>query len=143
LRDGPSPRFPSGCIGSASSYSNAARPNELRQTSKVDIFSRNQVGRGANNPNGGHYTGSYVDLDGIVSCSVVSDPDQLTKDFNDTGFVKRSLIPSGDFWASEYTAGKLPPQNIDNLIIYELHVPSTWHRRHHGCRLQPLLRRRQ
>jgi len=93
-------------------------------TYKVDIFSRNQVGRGDHNPNGEHYAGSYMDLDGIVSCSVVSDPDQLTKDFNDAGLIKTSLIPASDFWASEYTAGKLPPQNLDNLIIYELHVGS-------------------
>ena len=93
-------------------------------TYKVDIFSRNQVGRGANNPNDAHYNGSYIDLDGIVSCSVVSDPDQVTGDFNDTGLLKRSLIPSIEFWASEYSAGKLPPQNLENLIIYELHVGS-------------------
>ena len=93
-------------------------------TYKVDIFSRNQVGRGANNPNGAHYTGSYTDLDGIVSCSVVSDPDQLTKDFNDTGLVKQSLIPSTEFWANEYTAGTRPPQNLSDLIIYELHIGS-------------------
>lgn len=93
-------------------------------TYKVDIFSRNQVGRGADNPNGAHYAGSYIDLDGIVSCSVVSDPDQVTKDFNDTGIVKQSLIPSAEFWANEYSAGKLPPQNLDNLVIYELHVGS-------------------
>ncbi|MGA2022818.1 MAG: hypothetical protein ABSH02_19660, partial [Candidatus Sulfotelmatobacter sp.] len=41
-------------------------------TYKVDIFSRNQVGRGGTNPGGAHYAGSYLDLDGIVSCSVVS-----------------------------------------------------------------------
>jgi 1,4-alpha-glucan branching enzyme len=93
-------------------------------TYKVDIFSRNQVGRGADNPNGAHFGGSYLDLDGIVSCSVVSDPDQLTEDFDDTGLVKQSLIPSSDFWANEYTAGNLPPQSLDELIIYELHVGS-------------------
>jgi 1,4-alpha-glucan branching enzyme len=91
---------------------------------RVDIFSRNQVGHGANNPNGAHYSGSYIELDGIVSCSVVSDPDQVTQDFNDTGIIKQSLIPAAEFWASEYTAGKLPPQNPDNLVIYELHVGS-------------------
>jgi 1,4-alpha-glucan branching enzyme len=93
-------------------------------TYKVDIFSRNQVGRGGTNPGGAHYAGSYLDLDGIVSCSVVSDPDQVTQDFDDTGIAKESLIPAQEFWASEYTAGKLPPQNIENLIIYELHVGS-------------------
>ncbi len=92
-------------------------------TYKVDIFSRNQVGRGGTNPGGAHYGGSYPDLDGIVSCSVVSDPDQITHDFNDTGIEKQTLISAEEFWASEY-AGKVPPQKIQDLIIYELHVGS-------------------
>ncbi len=93
-------------------------------TYKVDIFSRNQVGRGGTNPGGAHYPGPYLDLDGIVSCSVVSDPDQVTADFNDTGIAKQTLIPEEEFWANEYTAGRLPPQNIQDLIVYELHVGS-------------------
>jgi 1,4-alpha-glucan branching enzyme len=93
-------------------------------TYKVDIYSRAQAGRGANNPGGAVYNGSYLDLDGIVSCSIVSDPDQVTADFNDTGVAKQTLIPAGDFWASEYTAGRIPPQNLENLIIYEMHVGS-------------------
>jgi 1,4-alpha-glucan branching enzyme len=93
-------------------------------TYKVDIFSRNQVGRGGTNPGGAHYAGSYLDLDGIVSCSVVSDPDQVCQDFNDSGIDKQTLIPEEEFWASEYTAGRLPPQNLADLIIYELHVGS-------------------
>jgi 1,4-alpha-glucan branching enzyme len=93
-------------------------------TYRVDIFSRNQVGRGGTNPGGAHYAGSYLDLDGIVSCSVVSDPDQVTEDFNDTGIEKRTLIPEEQFWASEYTAGLPLPKNIEDLIIYELHVGS-------------------
>jgi 1,4-alpha-glucan branching enzyme len=93
-------------------------------TYKVDIFSRNQVGRGGTNPGGAHYEGSYLDLDGIVSCSVVSDPDQVAEDFNDTGIVKETLIPEEEFWTSEYTAGQLPPQNLEDLVIYELHVGS-------------------
>ena len=93
-------------------------------TFKVDIFSRNQVGRGATNPNGAHYPGSYLDLDGIVSCSVVSDPDQVTLNFDDAGVQKQSLIPAQQFWANEYIAGRLPPQNLEDLIIYELHVGS-------------------
>lgn len=93
-------------------------------TFKVDIFSRNQAGRGGKNPGGAPYTGSYLDLDGIVSCSIVSDADQVTQDFNDTGVEKQTLIPAADFWANEYTPGKLPPQNIQDLVIYELHVGS-------------------
>ena len=37
---------------------------------------------------------------------------------------KETLIPEDEFWASEYTAGRLPPENLENLIIYELHVGS-------------------
>ena len=99
--------------------------NEQGETTyKVDIFSRNQVGRGGINPGGAHYPGSYLDLDGIVSCSVVSDPDQLTEDFNDTGIEKQTLIPEDEFWASEYTGGRKPPQNLQDLVVYELHVGS-------------------
>ncbi len=93
-------------------------------TYKVDIFSRNQVGHGGDNPFGAHYNGSYLDLDGIVSCSVVSDPDRLTDDFNDTGITKQTSVPEEQFWANEYTAGRIPPQEIEDLIIYELHVGS-------------------
>ena len=93
-------------------------------TYKVDIFSRNQVGRGTTNPGGAHYSGSYLDLDGIVSCSIVSDPDQVTEDFDDTGVTKDTLIPEEDFWATEFTAGRKPPQTLDDLVIYELHVGS-------------------
>jgi len=93
-------------------------------TYKVDVFSRNQVGRGGSNPQGAHYAGSYLDLDGIVSCSVVSDPDQVTANFNDTGIQKQTLIPQDQFWATEYTAGRKPPQNIEDLVVYELHVGS-------------------
>ena len=93
-------------------------------TYKVDIFSRNQVGRGGTNPGGARYAGSCLDLDGIVSCSVVSDLDQVTQSFDDTGIEKQTLIPANDFWASEYSAGRLPPQDIENLVIYELHVGS-------------------
>jgi len=93
-------------------------------TYKVDIFSRNQVGRGGINPGGAHYSGSYLDLDGIVSCSVVSDPDLVTRNFQDTGIDKQTLIPDSDFWASEYTPGRMPPRHIEDLIIYEMHVGS-------------------
>ena len=93
-------------------------------TYKVDIFSRNQVGRGSFNPAGAHYAGSYVDLDGIVSCSVIADPDRVTRDFNDTGLEKRTLISADEFWASEFTGGPAPPRNLQDLVIYELHVGS-------------------
>jgi 1,4-alpha-glucan branching enzyme len=59
-----------------------------------------------------------------VSCSVISDPDQVTHDFNDTGIEKETLIPEEEFWAGEFTAGPIPPQDMGDLTIYELHVGS-------------------
>ncbi len=105
-------------------YMYRVQNEQSAKTYKVDIFSRNQVGRGDTNPNGAAYAGSYMDLDGIVSCSVVSDPDLVTKDFHDTGIAKETLIPAAEFWANEFTAGKPLPQNIEDLVIYELHVGS-------------------
>ena len=93
-------------------------------TYKVDIFSRSQAGRGDIDPGGKSYGGSYLDLDGTVSCSIVSDPDQVTKNFDDRGVEKSSLISEEDFWASEFTAGRVPPKNLEDLVIYELHVGS-------------------
>ena len=95
-----------------------------RQTYKVDIYSRDQVGRGAINPGGAHFSGSYLDLDGIVSCSLVADPDRVTGDFNDAGVVKQTLISAEQFWADEYTPGRTPPLHLTDLVIYELHVGS-------------------
>jgi 1,4-alpha-glucan branching enzyme len=93
-------------------------------TYKTDIYSRSQIGCGRTNPGGGHYAGAYQDLNGIVSCSVVSSPDLVTADFDDTGLIKTTLIPAADFWAGEFTHGRLPPDRIEDLIIYELHVGS-------------------
>lgn len=93
-------------------------------TYKTDLYSRNQIGRGEINPHGAHYTGTYQDLDGDVSCSVVADPDRVTTDFLDTGLNKQSLMDAGGFWASEYSFGRMPPQRIEDLVIYELHVGS-------------------
>jgi 1,4-alpha-glucan branching enzyme len=118
-----------GVAGSFSEYLN--RPYMYRITNeqgnttyKVDIYSRDQAGRGAINPGGAHFSGSYLDLDGIVSCSLVGDPDRVTQDFNDTGVVKQSLIPAEQFWANEYTPGRTPPLHLTDLVIYELHVGS-------------------
>jgi hypothetical protein len=32
---------------------------------------------------------------------------------------KRGLIGAEEFWASEYLGGLMPPQNLEDLIIYE------------------------
>jgi 1,4-alpha-glucan branching enzyme len=91
---------------------------------KTDLWSRNQVGRGAINPHGQQHTGSFQDLEATVSCSVVTDPDLVTKNFDDMGFPKRELIPAHEFWKDEFTLGLPLPQCIEDLTVYELHVAS-------------------
>ncbi len=99
--------------------------NEQGQvTYKTDLYSRNQIGRGTTNPHGAHYAGTFQDLDGDVSCSVVADPDRVTDDLGDTGVTKQSLVNEEQFWSSEFTAGRVPPQRIEDLLIYELHAGS-------------------
>jgi 1,4-alpha-glucan branching enzyme len=99
--------------------------NEQGQvTFKTDIYSRNQAGRGRTDPGGAHFAGTFADLDGTVSCSVVADPDRVTQNFEDTGLAKQTLIEAEEFWATEFTAGRIPPQRVEDLVIYELHVGS-------------------
>jgi 1,4-alpha-glucan branching enzyme len=93
-------------------------------TYKTDLWSRNQIGRGTTNPHCGPYSGPIQDLDGTVSCSVVADPDAVTKDFNDSGWPKHELIPASEFWKDEFTHDRPLPQRLEDLIIYELHVGS-------------------
>ncbi len=93
-------------------------------TYKTDIYSRNQMGRGRTNPGGKPYSGSPADLNGIVSCSMVADPDRVTADFDDTGHVKETLITAEEFWRDEFRFGLTPSQRIEDLVIYELHVGS-------------------
>src|SRR6185369_10114630 len=86
---------------------------------RTDIFSRNQIGRGGNDPNGAHYNGSPAKLDGVKSCSLVVSLDTVAKNF---------AKPDGDriseaaFWQNEFTPGLAVPSRIEDLVIYELHV---------------------
>ena len=58
-----------------------------RTVHRSDIFSRGQIGRGAINPVQATWPGTVATLDGIVSCSMVIDPDVVRRGFR---------IPSGD-----------------------------------------------
>ncbi|MDP3009851.1 MAG: alpha-amylase family glycosyl hydrolase [Methylococcales bacterium] len=92
---------------------------------RTDIFSRSQIGKGNNDPNGSIWTGTADDLDGTVSCSLVIDPDVIRKNFASTPSGKQpELIPSEEFWATEFTAGLPIPTRLDDLVIYELHIGS-------------------
>lgn len=91
---------------------------------RTDLYSRSQIGRGDQNPHGGPFNGTYKDLDGVASCSMVVDPDLVTADFTDSGLNKQTLISADEFWADEFNHAHMPPAGIEDLIIYELHVGS-------------------
>jgi 1,4-alpha-glucan branching enzyme len=86
---------------------------------RTDIFSRNQIGRGSIDPQGGHFTGDPATLDGTKGCSLVQELDTVAKDFAAPGGER---IPDEVFWANEFTTGLTVPSRIEDLIIYELHV---------------------
>lgn len=88
---------------------------------RTDLYSRCQIGFGANDPEGAHFMGWLGDLAGTGSCSVTVDPEQVTKHFEEPVWPEKDFIPQTEFWADEFTGKKLP-QNIDDLIIYELHT---------------------
>jgi 1,4-alpha-glucan branching enzyme len=90
---------------------------------RTDIHSRWQIGRGNQNPGGGHWAGDPDSLDGTVSCSVVIDQDVVRKEFEPTTDPP-ALIDDDAFWASEFTRGKPVPTRIEDLVVYELHVGS-------------------
>jgi 1,4-alpha-glucan branching enzyme len=88
---------------------------------RTDLYSREQIGRGGNNPNGAPYHGSFQDLDGTVSCSVVRDPDVVILPSN-AGPPTR--IPGQDFWTGEFSGSQPVPTQMEDLVIYEMHIGS-------------------
>jgi 1,4-alpha-glucan branching enzyme len=100
---------------------------------RTDLYSRCQIGRGSFDPEGTRYTGLISDLDGTVSCSVVVDPEKVTKYFREEPpyltepagvaavWPEREFVSDAEFWADEFGARK-PPPRVEDLIIYELHT---------------------
>ncbi|MDR0585464.1 MAG: alpha amylase C-terminal domain-containing protein [Treponema sp.] len=88
---------------------------------RTDLYSRCQIGSGAFKPGGAHYEGLTMGLSGLGSCSVVVDPEKITKSFEENVWPEKEFIDETEFWADEFTGKKLP-QSINDLIIYELHT---------------------
>ena len=100
---------------------------------RTDLYSRCQIGFGADNPRGAPFTGLLSELDGTTSCSVVVNPEMVTKYFREEPPYKmdppnfrvwpeREFIPESEFWEGEFTEGRPIPTKIEDLIIYELHI---------------------
>jgi 1,4-alpha-glucan branching enzyme len=89
---------------------------------RTDIHSRWQIGRGDHNPKGGHFSGSFKELDGSVSCSVVIDRDVVRTLFDPPAGVPVATISTEKFWEDEFDKAKPTPTRLQDLVIYELHV---------------------
>jgi 1,4-alpha-glucan branching enzyme len=85
----------------------------------TDMFSREQCGKGDQDPGGHHYDGVPAQLNGRLSCSEVVDLSQVG------GYPARAgqpPQPEADFWADEHMPGRDLPTRVADLVIYELHV---------------------
>lgn len=91
---------------------------------RTDLFSRCQIGKGRQDPNGQKYTGSYKNLDGSKSCSIVVDPETVTEHFEEPAWPETRFIPEKEFWSNEFDPSRPLPRRPEDFIIYELHVGS-------------------
>jgi 1,4-alpha-glucan branching enzyme len=82
---------------------------------RTDMYSRGQIGQGTVDPNGQPYNGPPEALDGPPSCSVVCDARHVRIDA--TTSIETSL-----FWRDEFDDNHPLPADIQDLVIYELHV---------------------
>ena len=89
---------------------------------RTDIFSRGLAGRGAIDPSVSQWDGKVGTLDGTVSCSIITDPDTISSEFPPPLKRKAKLESASSFWQNEFNPDKPLPANINDLVIYELHV---------------------
>ncbi|WP_163999273.1 alpha-amylase family glycosyl hydrolase [Pyxidicoccus caerfyrddinensis] len=89
---------------------------------RTDLYSRCQLGEGTANPQGGPYEGGRTEVNATVSCSVVVDPEQVTKHFSEPSWPEREFLPVEEFWRDEFRADRPVPGRVEDLVIYELHI---------------------
>jgi 1,4-alpha-glucan branching enzyme len=90
---------------------------------KTDLYSRCQMGKGQTRPAPGtHYAGNYPELDGLVSCSVVVDPETVTREIAAEISPSQVFIAAAEFWQNEFNPNLPLPRRVEDLVIYELHV---------------------
>lgn len=90
---------------------------------KTDLYSRCQIGKGQTRPApGSHYAGSYTELDGLVSCSVVVDPETVSRELAAEISPSQVFISAAEFWQNEFNPTLPVPRRVEDLVIYELHV---------------------
>jgi 1,4-alpha-glucan branching enzyme len=103
-------------------YMYRVKKDNGKEAYRTDLFSRCQIGFGATRPNGTAYMGRTMDLDGTVSCSVVVDPDRVTKEFSEPDFPETNWLAQEEFFAEPAPDPQLQGLNLEDLVIYELHI---------------------
>jgi 1,4-alpha-glucan branching enzyme len=88
---------------------------------RTDLYSRCQLGAGRDDPGGRPYNGSREALDGSVSCSVVVDPDRVSREF-EMPFGREAWDIADEFWSREFDPLRPLPTRVEDLVIYEMHV---------------------
>lgn len=94
---------------------------------RTDIFSRCQIGAGRKDPERpdpalGEWNGTRQDVLGTRSCSVVIDPERVTRLPYEGVFPETGWQSDQEFWADEYDPNRPLPSRISDLVIYEMHV---------------------
>jgi 1,4-alpha-glucan branching enzyme len=90
---------------------------------RTDLYSRCQVGSGGVNPEiDPSWSGRSQDLDGSKSCSVVVDPEQLTREFDEGVWPETQWESASEFWQDEFRPSHPLPTRLRDLVIYELHI---------------------
>jgi 1,4-alpha-glucan branching enzyme len=93
-----------------------------RVTYRTDLYSRCQIGSGMRDPHGGAYNGPISELDGTKSCSVIVDPDTVTRRFREDVWPETQFVSAEDFWADELRPSRPLPRRVEDLVIYEMHI---------------------
>ncbi|HEX2191255.1 MAG TPA: alpha-amylase family glycosyl hydrolase [Longimicrobiaceae bacterium] len=103
---------------------------------RTDLHSRCQIGKGHVDPGlpdyvdpvhgrgTGRYSGHYTELDGTKGCSVVIDPDTVTRHFEEQVWPEIEFVAADEFWRDEVSHEHPVPRRVEDLVIYELHVGS-------------------
>jgi 1,4-alpha-glucan branching enzyme len=89
---------------------------------RTDLYSRCQIGYGSAHPRGAPYRRPTVELDGTVSCSVVVNPDLVTTHFLEPLWPEADWTEQTAFFAAAPRDPRLDTRDLQDLVIYELHV---------------------
>ena len=85
---------------------------------RTDLHSLEQIGQGATNPGDAAYAGTAANLDGTVSCTLVVGPDIVSP------APGAAPVADTDFWVNEFSPARPVPTQLEDAVIYELHIGS-------------------